>query len=238
MTQHIVSAYSKELDFLSSSLLEMGGMSEQMIMDATRAVLTVDKALAESVVERDKLLDIKETETERHMVRLLALRQPMAADLRRVIGGIKLAGTIERIGDLAKNTARRSLDLHREPDPVFARGLKRMGDAVSRQLHDALEALSRQDAAMAINVIQQDDDIDRHQDALLRSILTQLSSEPDSINAGWNFLFIVKNFERIGDHCTNIAKTVHYIATGERVAEDELGDMSVRADQGALEEQG
>lgn len=236
MTQHIVSAFSQELDYLSASLLEMGGMAEQMIIDATRAVLTADNALAESVVQRDKLLDAKETETERHLVRLLALRQPMAADLRRVIGGIKLAGTIERIGDLAKNTSRRSLDLKREPDAVFARGLKRMGDAVSRQLHDSLEALSRQDAAMAIQVINQDDDIDRHQDALLRSILTQLASDPDSISAGSNFLFIVKNFERIGDHCTNIAKTVYYIATGERVADEQIGDMS-SSQAGELEEQ-
>jgi len=238
MHQHIVSAFSNELDHLSASLLGMGGLAEEMIIDAARAVLSQDDVLARSVIERDKVLDQQERETERHLIRLLALRQPMASDLRMVIGGIKISGTIERIGGLAKNTAWRSLDLKREPDPVLARGLKRMGDAVSRLMHVTLDALSRKDAEMAQRVIEQDDDIDSHQDALLRSLLSQFAEDPDSIDTRVNYLFIVKNLERIGDHCTNIAKTVHYIATGETVAETDGPAIAVPTALDETEDQG
>lgn len=238
MQQHIVSAFSKDLDHLLSSLLGMGGLAEEMTQNAIRAVLTHDHALAKNVVESDKTLDRRQGETEKHLVRLLALRQPMAGDLRTVIGGIKIAGTLERIGDLAKNTARRGLELETLPDPTLARGLKRMSDLVLRQLNDVLAALSQQDAVRALRVIEQDDDIDRHQDALLRAIMIALASDPDTIQSGSNFLFIVKNFERIGDHCTNIAKTVYYIATGERVADQAVSGMSQPTELDELEEQG
>ncbi len=217
MQQHTVSAFTDELDQLSANLLRMGGMAEAMVRDACKAVVKGDRALAKTIIQRDAELDKLESECERDVVRILALRQPMASDLRMVIGGIKLAGTIERIGDLGKNIARRSITLDDSQTRASLRGIKSMGKAVSRQLKMALDAYARQDAHAAMEVINQDDDIDSHYNALLRLMLSYVAEEPEHIDSRANVLFIVKNLERIGDHCANIAKVVHYIATGQQV---------------------
>ncbi len=217
MEQHIVSAFTEELEELSSHLLRMGGLAEAMIRDSCRAVVTLDTELAQTVIDRDQDLDIQETECEREVVRLLALRQPLARDLREVIGAIKLAGAIERLGDLAKNIAKRSFALTDTENRDALRGLERMGQAVSRQLRTALDAYAREDAVAAMRIVEQDDDIDSHYNALLRSMLVYMVEDPDQLDARSNFLFIVKNLERIGDHSANIAKVVYFIATGEPV---------------------
>lgn len=222
--QHIVSAFTEELDQLSADILRMGGLAEAMIRDASRAVVNRDAALAEAVIERDLEMDRLERELEGKAVRMLALRQPMASDLRNVIGAIKLAGGIERIGDLAKNIARRSLAVIDEDNRSALRGVERMGQAVSNNLQKALDAYARRDAAAAILVLRQDDDIDSHYNGLLRTMLVFMAEAPDQLDARSNFLFIVKNLERIGDHATNIAKVVHFIATGERIVARETTD--------------
>ena len=219
--QHIVSAFSEELEQLSASILRMGGLAEAMIRDASRAVVTRDTELAETVIERDLEMDRLEREIERKAVRMLALRHPLASDLRNVIGAIKLISGIERIGDLAKNIARRSLAVVDEENRAFLRGIERMGQAVSRMLQVALDAYARRDPITALSVLDQDDDIDSHYNSLLRAMLVYMAEEPDQLDARSNFLFIVKNLERIGDHCTNIAKVVHFIATGQQVDEVE-----------------
>ncbi len=234
MQQHIVTAFTDELDQLSANLLRMGGMAEAMIKDACKAVVKDDAELAKSVIQRDAELDKLESECERDVVRILALRQPMASDLRMVIGGIKLAGTIERIGDLAKNIARRSINLDDAPTSASLRGVKSMGKAVSRQLKMALDAYSRSDARLAMEVINQDDDIDSHYNALLRLMLSFIVEEPEQIDSRANILFIVKNLERIGDHCANIAKVVHYIATGKQVLSE--AEIALLASNAASEE--
>lgn len=217
MEQHIVSAFTDELEELSAHLLRMGGLAEAMIRDACRAVVTRDVALAQTVIDRDREMDAQETECEREVVRLLALRQPLASDLRQVIGAIKLSDALERLGDLAKNIAKRSLAVSQEDNRAALRGVERMGQAVSRQLRVALDAYARGDAVTAMQVVEQDDDIDSHYNALLRAMLVYLVEDPEQLDARSNFLFIVKNLERIGDHCTNIAKVVYFIATGEPV---------------------
>ncbi len=224
--QHIVSAFTEELDQLSADILRMGGLAEAMIRDASRAVVNRDAALAEAVIERDLEMDRLERELEGKAVRMLALRQPMASDLRNVIGAIKLAGGIERIGDLAKNIARRSLAVMDEDNRSALRGVERMGQAVSNNLQKALDAYARRDAAAAILVLRQDDDIDSHYNGLLRTMLVFMAEAPDQLDARSNFLFIVKNLERIGDHATNIAKVVHFIATGERIVARETTDKT------------
>lgn len=215
--QHIVSAFSEELEQLSADLLRMGGLAEAMIRDAARAVVARDVTLAETVIERDLEMDRLESEIERNAVRMLALRQPMASDLRNVIGAIKLSGGIERIGDLAKNIARRSIAVADEDNRTTLRGIERMGQAVSRMLQVSLDAYARRDPVTALSVLDQDDDIDSHYNSLLRTMLVFMAEEPDQLHARSNFIFIVKNLERIGDHCTNIAKVVHFIATGQQV---------------------
>ena len=151
--QHIVSAFTEELNQLSADILRMGGLAEAMIRDASRAVVNRDAALAETVIERDLEMDRLEREVEGKAVRMLALRQPMASDLRNVIGAIKLAGGIERIGDLAKNIARRSLKVMDEDNRSALRGIERMGQAVSGILQKALDAYARRDAEAAIQVL-------------------------------------------------------------------------------------
>lgn len=225
--QHIVSAFTEELDQLSADILRMGGLAEAMIRDASRAVVNRDAALAETVIERDLEMDRLEREVEGKAVRMLALRQPMASDLRNVIGAIKLAGGIERIGDLAKNIARRSLAVMDEDNRSALRGIERMGQAVSNILQKALDAYARRDAGAAIQVLHQDDDIDSHYNGLLRTMLRFMAESPDQLDARSNFIFIVKNLERIGDHSTNIAKVVHFIATGERISASDLNDKPV-----------
>ena len=222
MQQHIVSAFPDELEQPSATLLRMGGLAEAMIRDASRAVVTRDTGLAQTVIERDLEMDRLEVEAERQAVRMLALRQPMASDLRNVIGAIKLSGGIERIGDLAKNIARRSLAVAGEDNRTALRGVERMGQAVSRQLQIALDAYARRDPVAAIAVLDQDDDIDSHYNGLLKAMLVYMAEDPSQLDARSNFLFIVKNLERIGDHCTNIAKVVHFIATGEQIKSDKI----------------
>ncbi len=217
MEQHIVSAFTDELEQLSARLLRMGGLAEAMIRDACRATVTRDRELAQAVIARDQEMDAQEAECEREVVRLLALRQPMASDLRQVIGAIKLADAIERLGDLAKNIAKRSLAITHEENRSALRGVERMGQAVSRQLRTALDAYTRGDAEAAMRVVEQDDDIDSHYNSLLRSTLLFMIEDPERLDVRSNFLFILKNLERIGDHCSNIAKVVYFIATGERV---------------------
>jgi len=228
--QHIVSAFTEELDQLTADVLRMGGLAEAMIRDASRAVVKRDAVLAETVIERDLEMDRLEREVESKAVRMLALRQPMASDLRNVIGAIKLSGGIERIGDLAKNISRRSLKVMDEDNRSALRGIERMGQAVSNILQAALDAYARRDAAAAIRVLRQDDDIDSHYNGLLRAMLVFMSEEPDQLHARSNFLFIVKNLERIGDHATNIAKVVHFIATGERIILADNADPSNEQD--------
>lgn len=220
MQQHIVSAFTSELEQLSANLLRMGGLAEAMIKDAGRAVVSRDAQLAQSVIDRDHEMDRLEQACEREAVRILALRQPMASDLRNVIGSIKLADALERIGDLARNIAVRSIAVGDSDNRAALRGVERMGQAVSRQLQVALDAYARRDAVAALAVVHQDDNIDSHYNALLRAMLVYMVEDPEQLDTRSNFLFIVKNLERIGDHCTNIAKVVHFIATGQPVAND------------------
>jgi phosphate transport system protein len=216
MPTHIVTSFSDELENLSASLMGMGGLAEAMIRDACRAVVLQDRALAGHVIQRNGDMQRMQGDCERDVVRLLALRQPMASDLRMVIGAIKLAGTIERIGNLSKNIAHRSLAIDDNDNPGARRSIGRMGQAVSRQLQTALDAYNRRDAASALAVVELDDDIDSHYNALLRSMLVYMAEDPDQLDARSNFIF--KNLERIGDHCTGIARAVHFIVTGDQMA--------------------
>lgn len=217
MQTHIVTAFSEELEQLSASLIEMGGLAEAMVRDTIRAITGRNAPLAQTVIDRDVEMDRLERGVERMVVRILALRQPMAADLRNVIGAIKLADTIERIGDLAKDMCRRSLHLLAEENRSARRGIESMGQAVSHQLKTAIDAFARRDPGIALHVVMRDDDIDSHYEGLLRSLLEYMADDQAELERRSNFLFIVKNLERIGDQCTNMAKTVYFIATGEQV---------------------
>ena len=226
MPDHIVTAFTDELEHLSANLLRMGGLAESMIMDASRAVATYDLELAREVIKRDRSIDELEVEAERAIIRLIALRHPMATDLRAVLGAMKLAGDIERIGDLCKNIAKRCLELNGDENRAAVKGIERMSRAVSHQLQMALDCYLRQDIEAAKTVLDMDDDIDDHYTSLFRETLTYMMEDPRTISSVLQVLWALRSLERIGDHARNIAEHVIYLAKGADVRHVNIDEMS------------
>jgi phosphate transport system protein len=225
VSDHIVSAFNDELESLAADILRMGGIVETMIRDASRAVGMNDIDLAQEVIERDPEVDAIETDVERRIISMIARRQPMAHDLRSILSALKVAGELERIGDLSKNIAKRALKLDDEIDRVMRMGILRMSQPVGRQLNLVLDSYASDNAAVARAVWQDDDEIDQHYNSLFREMLTYMIEDPRTISAGAHMLFIAKNLERIGDHCTNIAELVHFQSTGEYLTPSERPKM-------------
>ena len=215
MTEHTVKAFGEELDALSALLSRMGGVSETMVADSVAAVVRRDTALAQDVMGRDGRVDEMERDVEKQIVRLLALRQPMARDLREVLAAYRLSLEIERIGDLAKNISKRALILN-ESEPVnLTRSVERMGKLIGGRLKEVLDAYGNRDTKRAMVVWSSDDDVDEYYNSLFRELLTYMMGDARMINSCAHLLFIAKNMERIGDHCTNMAEIVHFLVTGE-----------------------
>lgn len=215
MTEHTVRSFSADLEELSVDLARMGGLAEDMLSDAIQAIVSRDSALADTVVTRDVQIDNLQVEAEKKILRLLALRQPLARDLRQTISALKIAAELERIGDLAKNIAKRAkvLDI---VEPVAAlKGVSRMGRLVIAQLKRVLDAYSAQETEAANKVWTRDEEVDEHYQSLFRELLTYMMEDPRTISGCAHLLFVAKNLERIGDHCTNIAEEVHFLVTGE-----------------------
>jgi phosphate transport system protein len=216
MNEHIVKSYEDELNTLTAECARMGGLTEAQVTDALNAVVNRDKALAEAVVGRDDRLDVMEADIERKAIKLIALRQPMANDLRRTVSAMKISGNLERVGDLAKNIAKRTLILvEAEPMKPLTRSIDRMGRLVQSRLKAVLDAYTSSDLQRALAVWSQDDEVDEHYNSVFRELLTYMMGDPRTITACAHLLFVAKNLERIGDHATNIAEIVHYEITGE-----------------------
>jgi phosphate transport system protein len=217
MTEHTVKSFGNELDSLASEIARMGGLAESQLSDCITAVMRRDTALARSVIERDQKVDAAQREVERRVTRLMALRQPMASDLRETLAAWKIAGDLERIGDLAKNVSKRTLVLN-QSDPIqLTRSIERMGRMAAAHLKQVLDAYSQRNADMGISVWYGDEEIDAHYNSLFRELLTYMMEDPRTISPCAHLLFVAKNIERIGDHCTNIAETIHYLVTGEEI---------------------
>jgi phosphate transport system protein len=219
MNEHIVKSYEDELNGLSAECVRMGGLAEAQVADAVNSVVKRNQDLASAVVARDDKLDEAEREIERRTIRLIALRQPVADDLRRAMAAMKVAANLERCGDLAKNIAKRTLVII-ESDPLtpLTRSIERMGKLVQGRLTSVIDAYSRSDLERALAVWSQDDEVDEHYNALFRELLTYMMGDPRTITACAHMLFVAKNLERIGDHATNIAEIVHYEITGAEMA--------------------
>jgi phosphate transport system protein len=218
MNEHIVKSYEDELNTLTADCARMGGLTEAQVGDALDAVVKRDQALAESVVGRDERLDLLEADIERKAIRLIALRQPMANDLRKTVAAMKIASNLERCGDLAKNIAKRTMILHEaEPISPLTRSIERMGRLVAGRLKDVLDAYTGSDLDRALAVWSRDDEVDEHYNSLFRELLTYMMGDPRTITACAHLLFVAKNLERIGDHATNIAEIIHYEITGEEM---------------------
>ncbi|MCC5981049.1 MAG: phosphate signaling complex protein PhoU [Oceanicaulis sp.] len=217
---HIVRAFSEELEQLTASVATMGGLAESLVSDALDAIAARDSDLALDVIQRDKRLDTLQRDIERQIIRLLALRQPLASDLRVCIAALKIAADLERIGDLAKNIARRTRELNEAEPLALSKSIERMGRLVQGHLHEVLDAYASGEIGGALGVWQRDDDVDEHYNTLFRELLVCMAEDPHIVGPGAHLLFIAKNLERVGDHATNIAEVVHYAVTGTELLAD------------------
>jgi phosphate transport system protein len=214
MSEHIVKSFTELLDGLANAVAQMGGIAEAQLANAIEAIAKRDTRLAEAAIGSDERLDKLQQAVEDQALKVLALRQPMAVDLRTTLSAIKIANELERIGDLAKNIGKRSIILNREPPIRLTQSLARMGRQVLTQLKTVLDAYSDRDAEAAKSVWRHDEEIDELYNSLFRELLTYMMEDPRTIGLCTHLLFVAKNIERAGDHCTNIAETVHHMVTG------------------------
>ncbi len=221
MSEHTIKAFDTELQELARKVAEMGGLAERQIADAVGALAKRDTAQAGRVMALDASIDALQREIEEKCVLTIARRQPMAVDLREVVGALRVSNDLERIGDLAKNIAKRVVVLDGEfrPNKVF-RGVEHMTDLVLAQLKQVLDSYVRRDVAMAIEVWRNDEAIDAVNNSLFRELLTYMMEDPRNITFCTHLLFCAKNIERMGDHATNIAETVHYIVEGRSLPDE------------------
>jgi phosphate transport system protein len=219
-SDHILKRFDEDLERLNATINEMGGLTESQFAKAMTAVRERDSQTAEEVIAEDPRVDALDQAVQEQTVKLLALRQPMANDLRVVLSSIKIAAALERIADYAKNTAKRSLVLSQGSVPPSAVvGIDRLGRLVRTALKDVLDAFADDDVAKAYDVWNRDEEIDQVYTGLFREILTYMMEDPRNITACTHLLFMAKNIERAGDHVTNIAELVSFRSTGQSFAE-------------------
>lgn len=213
--QHILSSFDRDLEAVQAMIMKMGGLVEAAILDAAQALDTRDDELAEAVRRADKAIDALEEQVNTECARLIALRSPTATDLRTVLTVMKIAASLERCGDFAKNLAKRSSVLSQMPTiPGSGASIRRMAKSVELLLKDALDAYIHRDARLAADVRARDLEIDQMYNALFREFLTHMMEDPRNITSAMHLHFIAKNIERVGDHATTIAEQVIYLVTG------------------------
>ncbi len=217
--QHVVKSYDQELKRLRSMITQMGGIVETQVALAAEAIMHRDAAAATRAVEEDPKVDALEREVETFVIRLLALRQPVAGDLRQIVAALKITGDIERIGDYAANVAKRSIVLAEFSLPFPLAGLAHMARLVQQQLKSVIDAFGDNDADKAMEVWRSDQVVDDIYNAIFRELITYMMEDPRNITPCTHLLFIAKNLERIGDHATNVAETVYYSVKGESLPE-------------------
>ena len=219
-SNHIVKSFDDQLKRLDNLIAEMGGLAEVQLSEAIEAMIRRDVDRAADVAAADARLDDMEVEIDRHAVNLLALRQPMAKDLREIVGALKISSMIERIGDYAKNVAKRTVTLVEMAPVPSAQTVARLGQLAQEMVKDVLDAYIERDSDKAEAVRQRDKDVDALYNSIFRELLTYMMEDPRSISACTHLLFAAKNFERMGDHATNIAEVVEFLVEG-RVHFDE-----------------
>jgi phosphate transport system protein len=219
MSDHIVKAYDDDLAALKSMLSQMGGLAEEQLARSIDALVRRDTKLADAVLQTDEKIDAMEIAIEEKAVLTIAKRQPMAKDLRNIIVAIRIAADLERIGDLAKNIAKRSHALYDNIPQRLTKGLQRLGKLSQAQVKLVLDAFAASDSEKAMDVWLHDEDIDALYNSIFRELLTYMMEDPRMIGACTHLLFAAKNIERIGDHATNIAENIYYLVHGEMLKE-------------------
>ena len=212
--ERIVKSFGEELERIDLLIVEMGGLAETQLALAIRALVRRNTELANQVRDSDMRIDDLEREINERIVRMLALRQPMAGDLRVAIAALKISNDLERVGDYAKNVAKRSLVLVQSPAMSSTLTISRMGDLVQSMIKNVLDAYVRRDAAAAEQVRLADQEVDQLHTSMFRELLTYMMEDPRNITPCTHLLFIAKNIERMGDHATNIAEQVHFLVVG------------------------
>ncbi len=221
MVEHTAKAFDVDLQDLARMVAEMGGLAEKQIADSVDALARRDAGLAQRVIATDPTIDNLQREIEEKAILTIARRQPMAVDLREIVGALRVSNDLERIGDLAKNIAKRVVAIGNEFHPhKVIRGVEHMSDLVLSQLKDVLDAYARHDLDKAMAVWRGDEEIDAVNNSLFRELLTYMMEDPRNITFCTHLLFCAKNIERMGDHATNIAETVHYIVEGRALADE------------------
>lgn len=224
MNEHTVKAFDQEIGQLRGLISQMGGLAEEAIAKAMVALQRNDLDLAAEVRAGDKAIDAIEAEVERLVVRIIALRAPMAVDLREVVAALKIAGVVERIGDYAKNIAKRVPLIESEDriEPIST--IPAMGRMASEMVRDVLDAFGARDPQRALEVCESDVALDDFYDSIFRTLVTYMVENPKTISQVAHLLFVAKNLERIGDHATNVAEMVYFAATGEQMADRDRGE--------------
>ena len=224
-TGHTLKAFDEDLDRLRALISEMGGLAEHAIRESMRCLVERDLEGAKRVIQDDKKLDDLEVEAERRAVQLIALRAPMAGDLRDIVAALKISSVVERIGDYAKNIAKRVplLENYGTAEPISL--MPEMARIATEMVHNVLTAFVERDSDAAVRVCERDRAVDDFYNSIFRALLTTMMENPQNIGPSTHLIFIAKNIERVGDHATNIAEMVYYAATGEY-----LGDRPKGAD--------
>ena len=230
VTEHTMKAFDADLQDLARMVAEMGGFAEQQISDAIDALDRRDALLAQQVITSDVQIDTLQREVEEKVILTIARRQSMAVDLREIVGALRISNDLERIGDLAKNIAKRVLVLDSEfRSQKVMRGVEHMAELVLAQIKDVLDAYARRDAQKAVAVWRSDEGVDAVNNSLFRELLTYMMEDPRNISICIHLLFCAKNIERMGDHATNIAETVYYMVEGRT-----LGDERPKGDKTSM----
>ena len=214
MTEHTVKAFDEDITRLRGLIAEMGGLAEVAIEEAMQALVTGDEELGKKVVARDKKLDALEAEVDTMAIRIIALRAPMADDLREIIAALKIGGVLERVGDYAKNIAKRvgRIEGRNRFEPLTL--IPAMGELAAEMVHDVLTAFAARDPILAREVIERDQKVDAFYDSIFRNLVSYMVENPATISSAAQLLFVARNLERIGDHATNVAEMVHFAAMG------------------------
>ncbi|HEV2505195.1 MAG TPA: phosphate signaling complex protein PhoU [Mesorhizobium sp.] len=218
---HIVSAYDEELKFLAKRIAAMGGHAERMVEQAVAALVNADQDLAQKVIRDDIVLDEGQREIDDKAILIIARRQPMATDLREIVGAIRISADLERVGDLGKNVAKRVMSVTDGRDATsLYRGLEALANLALIQLKEVLDVYASRSVEKIGLVRDRDEQIDAMYTSLFRELLTYMMEDPRNITSCTHLLFCAKNIERIGDHATNIAETIYYIVTGDQMPAD------------------
>jgi phosphate transport system protein len=230
-SDHTAKAFDEDLQQLNRLIAEMGGLAERMISDSVGALIRRDVAVGMRVVTEDEEVDKLQRMIEERAVLTIARRQPMAVDLREIVGALRVAIDLERIGDLSKNIGKRVAQLDSDFHPLkLIRGLEHMTDLVQSQVKSVLDAYAAHDLPAAMTVWKGDEEVDAICTSLFRELLTYMMEDPRNIGFCLHLMFCAKNIERIGDHATNIAETVFYMIEGQQMLEPRpKGDMTVFA---------